>query len=93
MSIDLADYDKLAKKAIRSFWKTRTQAKQTQKASGKSDQGERASVTSGKNMDGFLKLIEAVVKANGLQHADIQLKRRSLTLPGSVPQNFGTCSS
>ncbi len=82
MSIDLADYDKLAKKAIRSFWKTRTQAKQTQKATGKLDQGERSSVTSGKNMDGFLKLIKAVVKANGLKNADIHLERRTLTLPG-----------
>jgi len=82
MSIDLADYDKLAKKAIRSFWKTRTQATQTQKASGKADQGERSGVTSGKNMDGFLKLIEAVVKANGLKNADIHLERRTLTLPG-----------
>lgn len=82
MSIDLADYDKLAKKAIRSFWKTRTKAKQTQKAAGKSDQGERASVTSGRNLDGFLKLIDAVVKANGLKNADIHLERRTLTLPG-----------
>jgi hypothetical protein len=82
MSIDLADYDTLAKKAIRSFWKTRTQATQTQKASGKSDQGERSGVTSGKNLDGFLKLIEAVAKKNGLTHADIHLERRALTLPG-----------
>ncbi|WP_372807312.1 PaeR7I family type II restriction endonuclease [Pontiella sp.] len=82
MSIDLADYDQLAKKAIRSFWKTRTQAKQTQKDSGKSDQGERANVTSGKNLDEFLKLIEAIVKANGLKNADIHLERRTLTLPG-----------
>jgi type II restriction enzyme len=48
MSIDLANHDNLARKAIRSFWKTRTLAKKTQKATGKADQGERASVTSGK---------------------------------------------
>ncbi|MDF7798792.1 PaeR7I family type II restriction endonuclease [Pontiellaceae bacterium B1224] len=82
MSIDIADYEKLAKKAIRSFWKTRMQAKKTQKSTGKSDQGERSSVTSGKNMDGFLTLIETIVRANGLQHADIHLERRTLTLPG-----------
>ncbi|MEA2068007.1 MAG: PaeR7I family type II restriction endonuclease [Verrucomicrobiota bacterium] len=82
MSLDLADYDKLAKKAIRFFWKARLKATQTQKASGKADQGERSGVTSGKNMDGFLKLIEAVVKANGLKNADIHLERRTLTLPG-----------
>jgi hypothetical protein len=33
-------------------------------------------------MDGFLKLIEAVVIANGLKNADICLERRTLTLPG-----------
>jgi hypothetical protein len=82
MSIDLADYDQLAKKAIRSFWTTRIRAQQTQANAGKSDQGERSGVTSGKNMDGFLKMIEAVVKRNGLQHAEICLERRVLTLPG-----------
>jgi len=82
MSIDLADHEKLAKKAIRSFWKTRIKAQHTQATAGKSDQGERASVTSGKNMDGFLKLIEKVVKQNGLKNADICLERRALTLPG-----------
>ncbi len=82
MSIDLADHDKLAKKAIRSFWRTRTQTKKTQKTTGKPDQGERSSVTSGKNMDGFLNLIEAVVKANGLKKTDIRLEQRTLTLPG-----------
>jgi len=82
MSIDLANYDKLAKKAIRSFWKTRTKAQQTQATAGKLDQGERGSVTAGKNMDGFLMLFEEVVKRNGLKHADICLKKRALTLPG-----------
>ena len=82
MSINLADYDKLAKKAIRAFWKTRTKAQQTQAQSGKADQGERASVTAGKNMDGFLKLIEEVVKKNGLTNAEICLERKVLTLPG-----------
>lgn len=82
MSIDLADYDKLAKKAICSFWKTRTNAQQAQVISGKSDQGERSSVTSGKNMNGFLMLIEEVVKRNGLKHAEICLERRAVTLPG-----------
>lgn len=82
MSIDLADYDKLAKKVTRSFWESRLQAKQAQQSSGKSDRGERSSVTSGKNMDGFLNLIKAVVKQNGLKNADICLGRQALTLPG-----------
>lgn len=33
-------------------------------------------------MDGFLALIKDIVRANGLEHAEICLKRRLLTLPG-----------
>ena len=82
MSIELANYDQLAKKAISAFWENRTKAQQTQAQSGKVDQGERSSVTAGKNMDGFLKLIEQVVKRNGLAKAEICLDRKVLTLPG-----------
>jgi hypothetical protein len=79
MSIDINNYDRLAKKAVREFWKARTHSKNN---AAKSDQGERASVTSGKNMDGFLKLIETIAKKNGLKHAEIYFDRRALTLPG-----------
>ena len=44
MSIDLADYDTKARKAIRAFWRKRKKAKQKQIQSGKGDQGERAGV-------------------------------------------------
>ena len=50
--------------------------------SGKADQGERASVTAGKNMDGFLALAKDIVRLNGLEEAEICLQRRMLTLPG-----------
>ena len=46
------------------------------------DQGERASVTAGKNTDGFIDLVEDLVKANGLPHASVHLERTLLTLPG-----------
>lgn len=82
MALELADYEKLAKKAVRHFWKSRTSAKTKQQANGKSDQGERAGVTAGKNMDGFLDMVADIVRANGLAHADIHLQRRLLTLPG-----------
>jgi len=39
-------------------------------------------VTAGKNMDGFASLVKNIVRANGLEHADIHRKRRVLTLPG-----------
>lgn len=82
MGIDLADYQFMARKAVKAFWATRDAAKRKQIAHGKTDQGERAGVTAGKNMDGFLDLIKHIVHLNGLEHAEICLKRRILTLPG-----------
>lgn len=82
MPLELADYETLAKKAVRRFWKSRASARIKQQTNGKSDQGERAGVTAGKNMDGFLDMVAVIVKANGLAHADIHLQRRLLTLPG-----------
>lgn len=82
MALDLVNYEVKARKAVRAFWGNRKAAKRKQKKSGKADQGERASVTGGKNMNGFLGLMLDVVRANGLAHADIHLKRAVLTLPG-----------
>lgn len=82
MALNLCDYENRAKSAIRSFWKNRDAAKKKQKAAGKADQGERASVTGGKNLDGFSSLVTDLVKANGLPHAEIHQQRAVLTLPG-----------
>lgn len=82
MAIDLADYEEKAREAVQAFWGNREQARQKQIEAGKADQGERAGVTAGKNMDGFIALVVDVVKANGLAHADIHLTRKVVTLPG-----------
>ncbi|WP_419649138.1 PaeR7I family type II restriction endonuclease, partial [Thiolapillus sp.] len=82
MAIDLSNYDAKAKEAVKAFWGNREQARNKQIESGKADQGERAGVTTGKNMDGFIALVKDIVHANGLEHADIHLERRVLTLPG-----------
>lgn len=82
MALDLVQYESKARKAVREFWKNRGAASKKQAATGKSDQGERASVTSGKNMDGFVSLVTEIVRANGLAHAEIHLERAVLTLPG-----------
>lgn len=66
MALDLVDYKRKARAAVRVFWRNREAAGKKQIESGKSDQGERASVTSGKNMDGFVALVLDVVGANGL---------------------------
>jgi hypothetical protein len=82
MALDLVDYEHKVSEAVKVFWKNREAAKQKQIESGKTDQGERAGVTSGKNMDGFIALIIDIVRANGLVNAQIHQKRTVLTLPG-----------
>ena len=82
MSLDLADYETMAKDAVRHFWATRAEARQKQSESGKNDQGERSGVTAGKNMNGFVGLVERIVRGNGPDNAKICLKRSVLTLPG-----------
>lgn len=82
MALNLADYDNKAREAIQIFWGRRKKAREKQLESGNLDQGERAGVTAGKNMDGFVELIIDLVKKNGLAHADIHRDRALLTLPG-----------
>ena len=82
MALNLVDYEQKAHEAVKAFWGNREAARQKQIESGKADQGERAGVTAGKNMDGFLALILDIIKANGLAHAEIYQKRAMLTLPG-----------
>jgi type II restriction enzyme len=82
LTIDLADYEKKAREAVQAFWGNREKARQKQIESGKQDQGERAGVTGGKNMDGFVALVIDIVRANGLGHADIYQNGRMMCLPG-----------
>jgi Restriction endonuclease XhoI len=82
MALDLVDYERKAHEAVQAFWGNREVARQKQIESGKADRGERASVTAGKNIDGFLALILDIVSANGLAHAQTHQQRSVLTLPG-----------
>lgn len=82
MALNLCNHEQTARGAIKAFWQTREDARQKQATAGKSDQGERAGVTSGKNMDGFVDLVTELVKANGLPDAQIHHQRAMLTLPG-----------
>lgn len=66
MALDLANYDKKARAAIRTFWATRLKAGKKQRAAGRRDLGARAAVTADKNMDGFIHLVVELVRANGL---------------------------
>jgi len=80
--LNLVNYEQKALEAVKAFWGNREIAKQKQVLLGKTDQGERAGVTAGKNMDGFLALILDIIKANGLSEAEVHQKKSMLTLPG-----------
>ncbi|MBI2424873.1 MAG: restriction endonuclease [Candidatus Hydrogenedentes bacterium] len=82
MGLNLANYQLKARKAVREFWSKRESARETQLSRDKVDQGERAGVTAGRNMNGFLNLMAAVAKENGLPRADVHLTGRLVTLPG-----------
>ena len=82
MPLDLVDYENKTRETVKAFWGNREAARQKQIESGSADQGERAGVTAGKNMDGFLALVLDIIKANGLAHAEIHRKKAMLTLPG-----------
>lgn len=81
MPLDLANHGVVARAAIRQFWTGRNSALAGERE--RSQGGERAGVLGGKNMDGFLAMIDALVRANGLADATIHtVNRPLLTLPG-----------
>lgn len=82
MALQLANYEVKASAAVKAFWAKREEARRRQQEAGRADQGERAGVTAGKNMDGFISLFSDIVRANGLTGAEIHLTRRVVTLPG-----------
>jgi len=82
MSIELPDFDNAIRAAVREFWQSRESARRKQEESGTADQGERSAVTAGKNMNGFLTIVEKLLAANGLPNAQVRVKRKLLTLPG-----------
>lgn len=82
MAINLANHEPKAREAIKAFWRNRQEAQQKQKESLRLDQGERAGVTAGKNMDGFIALVQDVVTANGLDRRCVHLDRQVVSLPG-----------
>ncbi|NTV02012.1 MAG: restriction endonuclease [Chlorobiaceae bacterium] len=81
MAIDLADYQVKTKDSIRAFWGNRDAALQKHLEAGNAEQ-EWRNTRPGKNMVGFIALMIDIVKANGLEAAEIHTKSGSLALPG-----------
>lgn len=69
--------------AVRRFWATRESAGSRQLNAGRSDQGGRREVTSGRQLDGFTEVIIELLTANGVEPDDIKASGRgSMTIPG-----------
>ena len=81
MDLALPNLDKKVRLAVKHFWQTREAQSVSQKQRGSSDQGARAAVTGGAQMDGFIKLIAELVKKSGISDACIYTKQK-LVLPG-----------
>ena len=60
-----ADTAQELSKAVASFWNVRERQKSLRANSGERDQGSRDSVTSGKQMDGFVEIIRKIGLASG----------------------------
>ena len=80
MSVNLRGIDQLAKNAVAHYWNTLDKQGSKQRE-GDADRGGRAAVTGGKQMDGFCRLVEHVLVANGLTRSHIYLDAK-LELPG-----------
>jgi hypothetical protein len=71
-----------AELAVQHFWETRALAARRQGQRGSADQGERAGVTAGHNMDGFANLFAEIARANARPGLRIHVKKSLVTLPG-----------
>jgi len=81
--MNLDAFHKLTKSAVTHFWRARIDAAVRQQQRGESDQGNRAGVTAGKNMDGFVAMIRKIIVDNGMPDAEVFTDGRDLlTVPG-----------
>ncbi len=67
--------------AVSFFWQTRQTQTRAQKDRGGSDQGTRAAVTGGRQMDGFIRLLTRLIVSAGISRDSIFHAKR-LEVPG-----------
>ncbi len=84
MPVNINAYESMMSDAVKHFWKSRNQAVDNQRLRGINDRGNRASVTAGKNLDGFTAMIKQLIIDNGgMKEVEIYTEgRRDLTIPG-----------
>lgn len=69
------------REAVSFYWRTRQMQMRNQRARGARDQGSRAAVTGGAQMDRFLEIVADYLRAVGVPPSCIHL-RRNVELPG-----------
>jgi len=79
MTVELLppDFDQHVSNAVKTFWKSRRGNSRNQRQGGSRD-----AVISGKNMDGFVELVRAVVTHHGLPSSCVHSGGRKAILPG-----------
>ncbi len=83
MAVDISALERGMPKAVRHFWKARKQAAASQKKRGAADQGNRAGVTAGKNLDGFVAMVREIILDNGVAKTEVFAGSRvDVTIPG-----------
>jgi type II restriction enzyme len=83
MAANVDALSKMLPDAIRHFWKARGGATDAQQRRGRADQGNRAGVTAGKNLDGFVRMIRRLIHDNGISEVETFVDGRAdLTIPG-----------
>ncbi|MEI7835455.1 MAG: PaeR7I family type II restriction endonuclease [Planctomycetota bacterium] len=81
MKIDSDRMKKGLQVAVAHFWGSRTRQATAQKKRGSADQGARAAVTGGAQMDGFVGLIAQIIQDAGIPEATVH-RNKHLELPG-----------
>ena len=74
--------EKLFRDAVREFWASRSRQMSDQQERGRVDQGFRAAVTGGQQMDGFVRILERIAVAAGVAGSEVYCGRRLTDLPG-----------
>jgi len=81
MTLEVPELEQRLRQAVSYFWGTRLQQASRQEAGGSSDQGRRADVTGGKQMDGFVDLLCKLTVQAGVPDACVY-RAKAIELPG-----------
>ena len=76
--MDLEKYKELLADAVKVFWETRNSQRRAQDEKEIKDSGNRSSVTGGKQLDGFLKLLYIIATDLGVPERSIFIKGNQL---------------